>query len=486
MFLMAGTPSSVVCSFRAPLVRASWKPRVSVRIASVAAPKSTVTPSTVSGVPYLPMLVPGAMPVASAAASNCAGRPVSAAPDGPTQIPMGMGESCRRPSNTAMRSRDTTAPPELICRISACDPWSPAWRMDWVISSMRISSIRPLTCTTSTGASCAAPSADGCADVVTCPLAPAGGARRPTPAATAKKMIASLRKRASGGRVDSLQFFGAARLVIVAGKGGVGKTTVTAVLAQAATDAGLRVLAVELEGKPVLADLLAHTAVEVLTITAPEALADYLDSHGLKRVSKRLATSGIIDVVATAAPGIDDIVVLGKLKQLERTGGYDLIVVDGPAAGHAITFLMSARGLLDTVRGGPIRTQAEDVLEMFHDPTRCQVLLVTLPETTPINEVIETAYAVEERVGVQLGPVVVNGVDIGDPIAIIDADEHLVAAAEYRNHRRASQRDELTRLSDDLALAQIVLPQLPVAGITSAEVAELATALVAQIQRLPA
>ncbi|CAB4894352.1 unannotated protein [freshwater metagenome] len=286
--------------------------------------------------------------------------------------------------------------------------------------------------------------------------------------------------------MDSLQFFGAARLVIVAGKGGVGKTTVTAVLAQAATDAGLRVLAVELEGKPVLADLLAHTAVEVLTITAPEALADYLDSHGLKRVSKRLATSGIIDVVATAAPGIDDIVVLGKLKQLERTGGYDLIVVDGPAAGHAITFLMSARGLLDTVRGGPIRTQAEDVLEMFHDPTRCQVLLVTLPETTPINEVIETAYAVEERVGVQLGPVVVNGVDIGDPIAIIDADEHLVAAAEYRNHRRASQRDELTRLSDDLALAQIVLPQLPVAGITSAEVAELATALVAQIQRLPA
>jgi len=289
-----------------------------------------------------------------------------------------------------------------------------------------------------------------------------------------------------------VQFFGAARLVIVAGKGGVGKTTVTAVLAHAAAGAGLRVLAVELEGKPVLNDLLADTSVEVLTITAPEALADYLDTHGLHRVSKRLATSGIIDVVATAAPGIDDIVVLGKLKQLERSDDYDLIVVDGPAAGHAITFLLAARGLLDTVRGGPIHTQAQDVLEMFQDPTRCQVLLVTLPETTPINELIETAYSVEERVGVQLGPVIVNGVDLGEPITVVDSDNipftvdpDLLAAANYRNHRRQCQRDELNRLSTDLALAQIVLPQLAVAGLTPADISVLAQSLLQQIAQLP-
>lgn len=292
--------------------------------------------------------------------------------------------------------------------------------------------------------------------------------------------------------MESVQFFGAARLVIVAGKGGVGKTTVTAVLAHAAAGVGLRILAVELEGKPVLNDLLADTSVEVLTITAPEALADYLDTHGLHRVSKRLATSGIIDVVATAAPGIDDIVVLGKLKQLERSDDYDLIVVDGPAAGHAITFLLAARGLLDTVRGGPIHTQAQDVLEMFQDPTRCQVLLVTLPETTPINELIETAYSVEERVGVQLGPVIVNGVDLGEPITVVGNDNNplstdpdLLAAADYRNHRRQCQRDELNRLSTDLALAQIVLPQLAVAGLTPADISVLASSLLQQIAQLP-
>lgn len=294
--------------------------------------------------------------------------------------------------------------------------------------------------------------------------------------------------------MDSLRFFGAARLVIVAGKGGVGKTTVTAVLAHAAARSGLRVLAVELEGKPTLANLLAPQGaeagaehVDVTTITAPEALADYLDEHGLKRVSKRLAASGVIDVVATAAPGIDDIVVLGKLKQIERAGEYDLIVVDGPAAGHAVTFLLSARGLMDTVRGGPIRTQASDVLEMFADPTRCQVILVTLPETTPINELIETAYAVEEKVGVHLGPVVINGVDAGEPIsttvgARIPAT--LKHAAEYRNARRALQRGELDRLSNDLALQQLVLPQLPVAGIAASDLPALADALLEQIGAL--
>ena len=284
-----------------------------------------------------------------------------------------------------------------------------------------------------------------------------------------------------------MQFFGAARLVIVAGKGGVGKTTVTALLAHTAAAAGLRVCAVELEGKPVLAELLAPHQVEVMTITAPEALADYLDSHGLKRVSKRLATSGIIDVVATAAPGIDDIVVLGKLKQLERTNDYDLIVVDGPAAGRAVTFLLAARGLMDTVRGGPIRTQAQEVLDMFADPARCQVILVTLPETTPINEVIETAYALEEKVGVQLGPVVVNGVDRGEPLVVVaeSVPDSLRAAAEFRNHRRTSQHKELDRLATDLALNQILLPQLSVAGVSSRDLAPLAVVLLEQIATLP-
>jgi arsenite-transporting ATPase len=278
-------------------------------------------------------------------------------------------------------------------------------------------------------------------------------------------------------RLDPQQFLRTTRLVIVAGKGGVGKTTVTAVLARAAAQSGLRVLVVELDGKPALQALVGPD-IPVLSLSAPAALAEYLQDHGLRRVAKRLASSGVIDVVSTAAPGIDDIVVLGKLKQLERSGDHDLIVVDGPAAGHAITFLMSARSLLDTVHAGPIHTQATEVRAMLTDPARCQVVMVTLPETTPVNELIETSFALEERVGVQLGPVVVNGHDGGDDLDVpTDCDPALAAAAQFRNGRRAMHRRELARLEQLLAIDQIRLPHLISAGLTADDIDHMARSL---------
>jgi len=274
--------------------------------------------------------------------------------------------------------------------------------------------------------------------------------------------------------VDPLQFVTTTRVAIVAGKGGVGKTTVTAVLARAAIRRGLRVLVVELDGKPTLDQLLPD--VQVQHISATVALGEYLDSHGLSRVAKRLTNSGIIDVVATASPGIDDIVVLGKIKQLERSGEWDLVVVDGPAAGHAITFLLAAKSLLSTVRGGPIAGQATEVAAMLADPTRAQVVLVTLPEATPVNEAVETAAALTERIGVQLAPVVVNAVDAGPDLQADAAPEGsaMRAAAEFRNARRALHTAERAHLAEALPLPQLVLPLVPGSMLDSAAVDRLA------------
>ena len=72
-------------------------------------------------------------------------------------------------------------------------------------------------------------------------------------------------------------------------------------------------------------------------------------------------------MVGTAAPGIDDVVVIGKVKSYERSGNYDFIVVDGPAAGHAITFLTSATGLANAVQSGPVRAQSDEVIELLTD-----------------------------------------------------------------------------------------------------------------------
>src|SRR5678809_1114712 len=98
----------------------------------------------------------------------------------------------------------------------------------------------------------------------------------------------------------------------------------------------------------------------------------------MKRISRRLVSSGALDVVATAVPGMKDILVLGKVKALQRARVADVIVVDGPATGHAVTFFLSPQGMLDAVRVGPVRTQAVEVTEMLADPDRTSIVLVTI------------------------------------------------------------------------------------------------------------
>lgn len=307
--------------------------------------------------------------------------------------------------------------------------------------------------------------------------------------------------------MDPVQLYTASRLVIVAGKGGVGKTTVSACLAVDAARHGLRTLLVEVEGKGALAAMfdgpaLTPTpqelapALSAVALTADAALAEYLRDHGMGRLTNRLVRSGVLDVVATAAPGIADILVLGKVKQLERSGDWDLIVLDAPAAGHAVAFLQSAHGLLDAVTVGPIRTQAADVVAMLTDPARCQVVLVTLPEETPVSELVETAFALEERVGVSLGPVVVNGcwparqfLEV-DPkaaaaeagIKVSSADlAALRTAATLSRERLELQAREIDRLSQELPLPQLHLRQLFTTSIGQTELRQLADELAASI-----
>ena len=301
--------------------------------------------------------------------------------------------------------------------------------------------------------------------------------------------------------MEVADFCSTSHVLIVAGKGGVGKTTVTAALAVAAARAGKKVLIVEVEGKSGLPAMFGAPAlgydeidlddgIRARFLTPDAALIDYLHTHGLKRISKRLVASGALDVVSTAVPGMRDILVLGKVKSLEEGRAADLILVDAPAAGHAITFLLSARGLLDAVRVGPVRKQAQDVVDLISDGRRCQVLLVTMPEETPVSEVIETAFAIEDRAGVALGPVVVNGCfapmpafalshdlqSSGQFVSAREADD-LVHAAEFRAERHELQQEQIDRLRRELPLPQIELPFVFTPDITRPQLDELATAI---------
>jgi anion-transporting ArsA/GET3 family ATPase len=330
--------------------------------------------------------------------------------------------------------------------------------------------------------------------------------------------------------MDVSAFCRQSNVLIVAGKGGVGKTTMVAALARMAANVGLSVLVVELEGRPSLSSAFGDSGdlgyagtvltaagaddldgadddetaltggtVHARTITPDDALLEYLADHGLRRMSKRLQSSGVLDVVASAIPGIKDILVLGKIKQIERSGVADLILVDAPATGHTMTFLSSASGLLDAARGGPVRSQAADVVELLTDPARCQVALVTLPEEMPVNEVVEAAYQLEDKVGIALGPVITNacyapldGLDHAAAEAAVSAGVTLDAAAlaaleearVFRVTRQDLQREQLERLAEELPLPQLRAPFLFSATIGPEELDVLAASLAAGITAL--
>ncbi|MGZ6995899.1 MAG: ArsA-related P-loop ATPase [Acidimicrobiia bacterium] len=325
--------------------------------------------------------------------------------------------------------------------------------------------------------------------------------------------------------MELAQFCSTSRVIIVAGKGGVGKTTVTATLAVAAARTGMSVLIVEVEGKSGLAAAFDRpnlgyeeselaAGVRGRTLTPDAALVDWLQGNGLKRISKRLVQTGALDIVATAVPGMKDILVLGKVKSLDLSHAADLIIVDAPAAGHAITFLTSAQGLLDAVSVGPVRKQAMDVIELLADPERCQVLLVTIPEETPVSELVDTAFAIEDRTGVSLGPVVVNGcyedleagskgsppqlgTDDAISAAAIERDAELLdvfvsereardlaRAAAFRAERAAIQHHQADRLAQRLPLPQIRLPFLFTADLGMHEIERLADAFTAGVGAL--
>jgi len=301
----------------------------------------------------------------------------------------------------------------------------------------------------------------------------------------------------------------------VAGKGGVGKTVTAATIASAASRSGRSVLLVEVAGRSASAPIFGVepqgyeqvTAVDeaehgdppsgrimLRSITPDQALVEWLTTHGFKGIVTRMASSGILEVVATATPGIKDLLVLGRIKALESEGAFDLIVVDAPAAGHALGFLRSPAGVRDAARTGTIHRQAVEVLELISDPARCQVVLVTIPEETPVNELIETSFAIEDEMGVRLGPVVVNsvlptvdGLDVD--LASLDVSDTernaLQMAVTFRVGRAALQDEQLTRLGSELPLDQLRLPQLFSTTVGPNELAVLTDALLAEIEALP-
>ena len=256
------------------------------------------------------------------------------------------------------------------------------------------------------------------------------------------------------------------RLAIVSGKGGVGKTTVAAALAVGASSAGKRVLLVEVEERQGIAPLFGERPIgyeerrlapnlTALSVEPDDALVEYLYLfYGIRRVGKVLRGTRAVDFATNVAPGLRDILLIGKLKEAERRrqqGRYvfDLIVLDAPPTGRLPRFLDAPRSVTELVSGGPIRQQAQGVLDMVADPKRCRVVLVTLAEDMPVRETVEAADTLA-KMGVAVGPIVINSV---------------FPDALPRTKLKALAKDAAGPLTADAEAAGMNLPEEAMAGL---------------------
>ena len=216
---------------------------------------------------------------------------------------------------------------------------------------------------------------------------------------------------------------GRARLIVVTGKGGTGKSTVAAALAMAGGLRGRRTLVAEVEGRQGLAPLfgkrvLGHDEPRVaarvngLAVDPEASLREYLGRYGFAPLARLLSWAKLTSFITAAAPGLGDVLLVGKVwEATTRTGphAYELVVLDAPPTGRVVPFLRAPETVAELARVGPIRQQAERVKALLDDPERCAVLLTCLPEELPVTETLEGA-ALLRAAGLPLAGAVVSRV----------------------------------------------------------------------------
>ncbi|QYG91523.1 AAA family ATPase [Iamia sp. SCSIO 61187] len=212
------------------------------------------------------------------------------------------------------------------------------------------------------------------------------------------------------------------RLLFVTGKGGVGKSTVTAGLALLAAERGKRTLVCEVDAKGGLAGFFESSATgfdptEVqpnlfaMAMDTEASLKEYLSLQlKLPLVARIGPLARTFDFVANAAPGVKEILTVGKLAWEVVEEHYDIVVVDAVASGHIVGQLAAPKGINELVSVGLVRNQTSWMLDVLEDPAKTGVVIVAAPEEMPVNETIELSARLRAETDVDLAAVIVNRV----------------------------------------------------------------------------
>ena len=267
------------------------------------------------------------------------------------------------------------------------------------------------------------------------------------------------------------------RLVIVTGKGGVGKTTVSVALGLRAASEGKRTIVCEVSSQENASRIFDHTEVgfhEVqmeenlwsISIDPDESMREYvLLQLKVRAMRDMLFRSRIFNYLAAATPGLKELVTIGKiweLAQLDRKvkkgRKYDLVIVDAPATGHGVGFLETPRTFASIARVGPIHSQAQTLDRFITDHEHTGTAIVALPEEMPVNESAALEADLRDKVGVAVDRVYLNGLyperfkkaEAEKLAALAEGEEGATRAAARaalsEAGRARSQRAQLARL----------------------------------------
>ncbi len=278
------------------------------------------------------------------------------------------------------------------------------------------------------------------------------------------------------------------RLLFVAGKGGVGRTTVAASLGLLAAREGKRTIVVEVAGQERVSKSFRHAGAGYqetelapnlygISIDPDKSLEEFLvDQVGSRRLAGLLFHNRIFEYFAAATPGMRELVTIGKVWELallerRRRGDapYDLVILDGPPTGQGLGMLRTPQTFAEVARVGPIRKKALMIDAFLRDPRQTGVVAVALPEEMPVNETVEFSGKLREQMGYDPELLVMNALlperftadeaeaiegangGSGDPTV---AAALRVALSEHRRSR--SQREQLGRLEEADAGAPVV------------------------------
>lgn len=298
------------------------------------------------------------------------------------------------------------------------------------------------------------------------------------------------------------------RFIAVVGKGGVGKSTVSTALALAAARRGKRVLIAMCNTKERVSQFLevapigAYNQPVLPGIDAVNMVPKVaLEEYGMMVLKVRALYRAIFENRLVAAflhgtPGIEAWSMLGKAQfhvyetLPDGRPRYDLVILDSPATGHGLEMMRVPRVLLDVAPPGLLRREAERAWELFTDPVRSGVLVVTLPEEMPVSESVELYDALRVELGLPVVGIVVNGMieqlfDANDSAWIervagevpeSDLVYNLLRAGRRRTLRERVQTESLARIAQSFILPRYELLQLMVSELKRSGIEQLSYA----------